>query len=215
MHLHFRGPSSSGFTWKCNCSMIICTSMHGSNLDAIMWLTAHYWNCTTSRQLVVYEPSWPWELNVQRIVPLHSRRTIAQQWCHNKFVLRIMWICTIRIKHLKALFGAPFLTFESRTTAIGPKWDHRLWSGVPTAAPGWQKLYFKRVKIDKWPDSPCILIFPIDYCVRLNALPARLFSGDIQSHIWLDNYSLNFIKLLHSWLFIDLYEHHYTALISK
>ena len=42
---------------------------------------------------------------------------------------------------------------------------------------------FKRVKIDKWPEWPrfTILISPIDYCVRINALPARLFSGDIQS----------------------------------
>ena len=42
---------------------------------------------------------------------------------------------------------------------------------------------FKRVKIDKWPEWPrfTILIFPIDYCVRIKALPARLFSGDIQS----------------------------------
>ena len=26
-----------------------------------------------------------------------------------------------------------------------------------------------------------MLIFPIDYCVRINTLPAHLFSGDIQS----------------------------------
>ena len=36
-----------------------------------------------------------WELNVQRIVPLHTRRTIAQQWCHNKFALRNVWIWEI------------------------------------------------------------------------------------------------------------------------
>ena len=30
------------------------------------------------------------------------------------------------------------------------------------------------------PDSP-YSFSPIDYCVRINALPARLFSGDIQS----------------------------------
>ena len=40
--------------------------------------------------------------------------------------------------------------------------------------------YFKRVKIDKWPDSPYSFP-PIDYCVRINGQPDRLFSGDIQS----------------------------------
>ena len=44
--------------------------------------------------------TFQWELNLQRIVPLHKRNTIAkcttaQQWCHNKFALRIMWICKI------------------------------------------------------------------------------------------------------------------------
>ena len=39
---------------------------------------------------------------------------------------------------------------------------------------------FKRVKIDKWPDSP-YSFSPIDYCVRINGEPDRLFSGDIQS----------------------------------
>ena len=39
---------------------------------------------------------------------------------------------------------------------------------------------FKRVKIDTWPDSP-YLFSPIDYCVRINGEPDRLFSGDIQS----------------------------------
>ena len=45
-----------------------------------------------------------------------------------------------------------------------------------------KKLYFKRVtvKIDKWPDSP-YSFFPIDYCVRINGEPDRLFSDDIQS----------------------------------
>ena len=38
--------------------------------------------------------------HVQRIVPLHSKSSIAkcttaQQWCHNKFVLGIMLICAI------------------------------------------------------------------------------------------------------------------------
>ena len=41
---------------------------------------------------------------------------------------------------------------------------------------------FKRVKIDKWPDSPYSFP-PIDYCVRINGEPDRLFSGDIQSQI--------------------------------
>ena len=30
-----------------------------------------------------------WKLNVQWILPLHNRCTIAQQWCHNKFALHI------------------------------------------------------------------------------------------------------------------------------
>ena len=40
--------------------------------------------------------------------------------------------------------------------------------------------YFKRVKMDKWPDSP-YSFSPIDYCIRINSEPDRLFSGDIQS----------------------------------
>ena len=39
---------------------------------------------------------------------------------------------------------------------------------------------FKRVKTDKWPDSPYSFP-PIDFCVRINGEPDRLFSGDIQS----------------------------------
>ena len=38
---------------------------------------------------------------------------------------------------------------------------------------------FKRVKIDKWPDSPYSFP-PIDYCVRINGEPDHLFS-DVQS----------------------------------
>ena len=48
-----------------------------------------------------------------------------------------------------------------------------------------KNVYFKsiiklliRVKIDKWPDSP-YSFSPIDYCVRINGEPDRLFSGDI------------------------------------
>ena len=33
-----------------------------------------------------------WELNVL------SKRTIAQQWCHNKFALCIMWICATLLR---------------------------------------------------------------------------------------------------------------------
>ena len=39
---------------------------------------------------------------------------------------------------------------------------------------------FKRVKIDKWPNSP-YSFSPIDYCVRINGDPDRLFSGGFQS----------------------------------
>ena len=51
-----------------------------------------------------------WELNVQRIVPLHSRHTIAQQWCHNKFALHITvdmrddcFVNAIRVTHWRTL----------------------------------------------------------------------------------------------------------------
>ena len=39
---------------------------------------------------------------------------------------------------------------------------------------------FKEVNIDKWPDLSYSFL-PIDYCVRINGKPNRLFSGDIQS----------------------------------
>ena len=48
-----------------------------------------------------------------------------------------------------------------------------------------KKLYFKSIinasKECKQTSDQIhhVLIFPIDYCVRINALPARLFSGDI------------------------------------
>ena len=46
---------------------------------------------------------------------------------------------------------------------------------------------FNRVKIDKWPDSPCTHFPHSLYCVRRNALPARLFS-----HRFLDSDCTNF-----------------------
>ena len=52
-----------------------------------------------------------------------------------------------------------------------------------------------------------VLIFPIDYCVRINALPYSVIDFLIVT--------ASISKLLHSWLFIDLSEHHYTALTSK
>ena len=39
---------------------------------------------------------------------------------------------------------------------------------------------FKKAKICKWPEIPYSFL-PIDCCVRINGLPVRLFSGDIQS----------------------------------
>ena len=37
-----------------------------------------------------------WKRKMQRIIPsqtYHRKCTIAQQWCHNKSALRILWIC--------------------------------------------------------------------------------------------------------------------------
>ena len=39
---------------------------------------------------------------------------------------------------------------------------------------------FKELEIDKWPDLSYSFL-PIDWCVRINGEPDRLFSGDIQS----------------------------------
>ena len=52
----------------------------------------------------------------------------------------------------------------------------------------WQKLHLKstihsvlqKAKIGKWPEIPYSFL-PIDCCGRINGLPDRLFSGDIQS----------------------------------
>ena len=49
---------------------------------------------------------------------------------------------------------------------------------------------FKRVKIEKWPDSP--YSFPlIDYCVRINGQPT-VYSVVIFSHRFLDSDCINF-----------------------
>ena len=50
---------------------------------------------------------------------------------------------------------------------------------------------FKRVKIDKWPDSPYSFP-PIDCCVRINGEPDRLFRWVIFSHRFLDSDCINF-----------------------
>ena len=67
------------------------------------------------------------------------------------------------------------------------------------------------MKIDKWPEWPrfAILIFPIVYCVRINALPARL-SGVIFSHRFLDSDCINF----KTFAFLAVYWPFWTSLYS-
>ena len=78
-----------------------------------------------------------------------------------------------------------------------------------------KKLYFKSIiKCFKSDQIHHVLIFPIDYCARINALPARLFSG-WYSVIDFLIVTASISKLLHSWLLIDLSEHHYTALMTS
>ena len=69
---------------------------------------------------------------------------------------------------------------------------------------------FKRVKIHKWH----VLISPIDYCVRINGL-TRPFIQWWYAVIDFLKVTVSISKLLHSWLFIDLSEHHYTTQTSK
>ena len=73
---------------------------------------------------------------------------------------------------------------------------------------------FKRVKIDKWQDSPHSFP-PIDYCVRIKWLPWRPFIQWWYSVIDFLIVIASISKLLHSWLFIDPSEHHYTTQTSK
>ena len=72
---------------------------------------------------------------------------------------------------------------------------------------------FKRVKIDKWPDSPCTN-FP-HRLLCSNKCAASSFIQWWYSVIDFLIVTASISKLLHSWLFIDLSEHHYTALTSK
>ena len=86
-------------------------------------------------------------------------------------------------KSLKALFNNVFTLKK-----IWAAWPYmQSVSLVRCKNEALKKLYFKsiikcfkRVKIDKWPDSP-YSFSPIDYCVRINGEPDCLFSGDIQS----------------------------------
>ena len=73
---------------------------------------------------------------------------------------------------------------------------------------------FKRVKIDKWPDSPCTH-FPHRLLHVKNKCAASSFIQWWYSVIDFLIVTASISKLLHSWLFIDLSEHHYTALTSK
>ena len=54
---------------------------------------------------------------------------------------------------------------------------------------------FKRVKIDKWLDSPCSY-FPIDYCVRIKYWQT-IYSMVIFSHRFLDSDCINFKTFAH------------------
>ena len=72
---------------------------------------------------------------------------------------------------------------------------------------------FKRVKIDKWPDSPCTH-FP-HRLLCYNKCAASSFIQWWYSVIDLLIVTASISKLLHSWLFIDLSEHHYTTQTSK
>ena len=72
---------------------------------------------------------------------------------------------------------------------------------------------FKRVKRDKWPDSPCTH-FP-HRLLCYNKCAASSFIQWWLSVIYFLIVTASISKLLHSWLFIDLSEHHYTALTSK
>ena len=86
-----------------------------------------------------------------------------------------------------------------------------------------KKLYFKsiikcfnRVKIDKWPEWPrfTILIFP-QRLLCYNKWAASTFIQWWYSVIDFLIVTASISTLLHSWLFIDLSEHHYTTQTSK
>ena len=47
--------------------------------------------CTTPNKFLVHKPRW--KRNVQQIIPLQMHHA-QLPWCHNKFALRILWICT-------------------------------------------------------------------------------------------------------------------------
>ena len=84
----------------------------------------------------------------------------------------------------------------------------------------WKKKYFKiiikcfkRVKINKWPDS-LYSFCPIEYCVRIKWW-ARPFIQWIYSVNDFLIVTASISKRLHSWLFIDPSERHYTTKTSK
>ena len=78
----------------------------------------------------------------------------------------------------------------------------------------WKKLYFKsikcfkRVKIDKWPDSP-YSFSPIDYCVRINGCQT-IYSVVIFSHRFLDSDCINF----KTFAFLTVYWPFWTSLYN-
>ena len=51
-------------------------------------------------------------------------RTIAQQWCHNKFALRVMWICTI-LSHTKIIL---WMKYVFNTLAIFSQEEEKEWN---------------------------------------------------------------------------------------
>ena len=68
---------------------------------------------------------------------------------------------------------------------------------------------FKRVKIDKWPDSPYSFP-PIDYCVRINCEPDRLFS-----HRFLDSDCIHFKTFVFLAVYWPVWTSYYTTQTSK
>ena len=134
-----------------------------------------------------------------------ERQRIKRGIDRNKELLRL----------LKALFNNVFTLKISKLH--GPTCNQCMWLGVKMKP--WKIFYFKsiikcfkRVKIDKWPDSPYPFP-PIDYCVRINGEPP--FIQWWYSVIDFLIVTASISKLLHSWLFIDSSENHYATQTSK
>ena len=124
-------------------------------------------------------------------VPLSSFHPLS--WSHSVLhPVREIIDINSRSQQFKALFNN-FFTFK-KSELHGPTCYQCLWEGVKMKP--WKKLYFKsiikcfkRVKIDKWPDSP-YSFFPIDDCVRM--VSQTFYSVVIFSHRFLDSDCINF-----------------------